>query len=435
MLVYKFGGVSIKDANRIRSILPLIKQKQSEPLVLVISALGKMTNAFELLLDLYRKNSGGKEAQLNLIKAYHIDILNTLFKKEDSIFQIIDQCFAHLQRDLEAFVNEEYDFAYDQLVTYGELLSSKIISAFLVQEEIPNIWSDASKLLITNDKYRDARLDWTKCRKMISLNLKPVFQNVHVVVTQGFLAGNASGKRTSLGREGSDFSAAILSYMLDAEALTVWKDVAGIRNADPRLFPSAKALPHISYHETVELAFYGASVIHPRSLQPLKLKNIPLYVRSFEYPEQYTLINRDNSDDKAYTSYIIRENQILFSIASLDFSFIDAENLTAILKLFSLYHFHIRLLQNSALNFSLVADENPLRLQELLNQLQKKYSVKYNRHLSLLSVRHFKNEELNKLFSQSKLLLEMHSRITQQFVLRTEELNALQEELEFYVCQ
>jgi aspartate kinase len=435
MLVYKFGGVSIKDANRIRSILPLIKQKQSEPLVLVISALGKMTNAFELLLDLYRKNSAGKEAQLNLIKAYHIAILDKLFKKEDPIFKTIDECFAHLQGDLALFANEDYDFAYDQLVTYGELLSSKIISAFLLKEQISNTWADASKLLITNDKYRDARLDWTKSHEMIRLKLKPVFQNVNVVVTQGFMAGNDSGKRTSLGREGSDFSAAILAHMLDAEALTVWKDVPGIRNADPRLFSSAKALPHISYHETVELAFYGASVIHPRSLQPLKLKRIPLYVRSFENPEKFTLINGDNSDDKENTSYIIRENQILFSIASFDFSFIDAENLTAILKLFSRYHFHIRLLQNSALNFSLVADENPLGLQALLDQLQKKYSVKYNRNLSLLSVRHFKNEELNKLFRQSKLLLEMHSRITQQFVLNTEELKALQEELEFYVCQ
>ncbi len=253
------------------------------------------------------------------------------------------------------------------------------------------------------------------------------------MITQGFIGGTEQGIRTTLGREGSDYSAAILAHCLNAEELTVWKDVPGILNADPKQFSEARSLKHISYHETVELAFYGAGVIHPRTLQPLKAKQIPLFVRSFLNSEQETIINSDNCDDRNIPSFIIKENQILFSIASRDFSFIDAEKLTGILKLFSINHFHIRLLQNSALNFSLVADENPLQLDELLNQLQGEFTVKYNRALSLLTVRNWKDERINNLFEDTELLLEMHNRMTDQFVMKAEDLKLKLEELAVFV--
>jgi len=433
MLVYKFGGASVKDAASIRALLPIIEKQKSEKLVLVISAMGKMTNAFEHLLALYRKDDPMKLNQLNQIKTYHLAIVSDLFDINHPTFQLLNDCFLKLEEKLKKVPSQSYDYAYDQTVVFGELLSTRIVSEFFKQNEVSNVLLDVSELLITNAKYRDARLDWEKTKAEIGSKLKPQFNKSRLIITQGFIGGTEKGIRTTLGREGSDYSAAILAHCLDAEELTVWKDVSGVLNADPKQFSEARNLKHISYHETVELAFYGASVIHPRTLQPLKSKHIPLFVRSFKNPEQETIINSDNSDDRNIPSFIIKENQILFSIASRDFSFIDAEKLTGILKLFSSNHFHIRLLQNSALNFSIVADENPLQLDELLAKLQGEFTVKYNRALSLLTVRHWKDERLNNVFEDTELLLEMHNRMTDQFVMKAEDLSKKIEQLSVFV--
>ena len=433
MLVYKFGGASVKDVASIRSLLPIIEKQKSEKLVLVISAMGKMTNAFELLLSLYRKNDEEKTTQLNKIKTFHFAIIDELFDKDHRIFSTINKCFAQLEEKLEQVSQQSYDYSYDQTVCYGELLSSSILSEFLNEQGVPNCLMNASEILVTNDKYRDAQLDWNMTKENISTKLKPKFEEFNLIITQGFIGGTKEGMRTTIGREGSDYSAAILANCLDASHLTVWKDVPGILNADPKQIPNAKCLKHISYHETVELAFYGASVIHPRTLQPLKIKNIPLFVRSFINPESVSLIDGNSHSDGEIPSFIIKDNQILFTIASRDFSFINAEKLTDILKLFSTYHFHIRLLQNSALNFSLVADENPLQLEVLLQQLKTEFSVKYNRNLSLLTVRHFQSPGLFKLFNKSEILLEMHSRMTQQFVLDSSFLQSKMEQLATFV--
>ncbi len=424
MLVYKFGGVSVKDAVHIRLLIPLIEEQKSEKMVLVISAMGKMTNAFELLLALFRKDDSEKYSQLNYIKTYHFDIINELFNKNHSIFEEIKHCFVQLETKLEQALSQSYDFSYDQTVGYGELLSSLILSEFLNNNGMQNCRLDASEFIITNDKYRDARVDWNKTKESIAAKLAPAFDKCNLIITQGFISGTIDGYRTTLGREGSDYTAAIIAHCLDAKQLTVWKDVPGILNADPKQFLNARNLKHISYHETVELAFYGASVIHSRALQPLKNKNIPLYIRSFIKPDLVSLIDNNSHTDAEIPSFIIKENQILFTIASRDFTFIDAEKLTGILKLFSTYHFYIRLIQNSALNFSLVTDENPLQLEELLNQLQIDYIIKYNRNLCLLTVRHFKNDSISKLFGNTEILLEMHSRMTQQFVLNSESLKS-----------
>lgn len=422
MLVYKFGGASVSDAASIRSLIPILEKQKSEKLVLVISAMGKMTNAFERLLTLYRKDDPMKLNQLNKIKTYHLSIVSNLFDINHSVFQLLNDCFLKLEEKLKLVSTQSYDYSYDQTVVFGELLSTRIVSEFFNQNKLTNVLLDASELLITNAKYRDARLDWEKTKEKIVAKLKPELKTCNLVITQGFIAGTESGIRTTLGREGSDYSAAILAHSMDAIELTVWKDVPGILNGDPKYFSEARNLKHISYHETVELAFYGASVIHPRTLQPLKTKQIPLFVRSFKNPKLETVINSNNADDAKIPSIIIKENQILFSIASRDFGFIDAEKLADILKLFSANHFHIRLLQNSALNFSLVADDNPLQLDELLNQLQGEFTLKYNRDLSLLSVRHMKDEQFNNLFEDTELLLEMHSRMTNQFVMKASDL-------------
>lgn len=417
MLVYKFGGASVKNAAGIRSLVPLIEKQKSEKLVIVISAMGKMTNAFEVLLDYSREKNALFPIQLQSIKDFHYAIIDELFEGNSAIYVTVEQLFKELLIKLELTNTESYDFAYDQTVCFGELLSSNILSSFFNSKSIVNKYRDASGLLITNEKYRDARINWPKTNQMASNELMHEFKSVDLIITQGFIGGTEAGQRTTLGREGSDFSAAIIANVLDAKELVVWKDVPGILNAHPKYFPLAKRLGHISYHETVELAFYGASVIHPRTLMPLKAKKIPLLVRSFNMPELETIINGDNADDVNTPSFIIKESQILFTIAARDFSFIDAEKLALILKLFSANHFHIRLIQNSALNFSIVADENPLQLSELLSQLQTDYSVKYNRELSLLTVRHYKDDSLSEIFSNTKVLLEMHSRITQQYVI------------------
>ncbi|MCD6180622.1 MAG: aspartate kinase [Bacteroidales bacterium] len=433
MLVYKFGGASVKDAYSIRSLLPLIEKQRSEKLLVVISAMGKMTNAFEHLLTLYREDNPMKLNQLNKIKTYHLSIISDLFEINHPVFQLVNNCFLQLEEKLAEASKQSYDYSYDQTVVFGELLSTRIVSEFFNQNKVDNILLDASDLLITNAKYRDARLDWEKTKEKISVKLTPQFEKASIVITQGFIGGTEAGRRTTLSREGSDYSAAIFAHFLNAEKLVVWKDVPGILNGDPKYFSKARSLKHISYHETVELAFYGASVIHPRTLQPLKAKQIPLFVRSFKNPDSETVINSNNTDDGDIPSFIIKENQILFSIASRDFSFIDAEKLTEILKLFSSNHFYIRLLQNSALNFSIVADENTLQLEELLKQLQKEYSVKYNRNLSLLTVRHWNDDRLNNLFTDIELLLEMHNRLTDQFVMKAQDLSRKLEGLLFIV--
>lgn len=423
MLVYKFGGASINEAKRINSLIPLIESKKSENLLIVVSAMGKMTNAFETLLKLYMKNAVNKEEQFIFIKNYHFELMKGIFNEQDSIFKTIDNYFGQVAEKLATLDREAYDFSYDQIVGYGEIISSRIFSAFLMQKDIENKWLDASGLIITNTKFRDAGVDWESTANRIESNLKPLFSDCNIIITQGFIGGTADGIRTTIGREGSDYSAAIFANCLDAESVTVWKDVPGILNANPLLLPKARNLGHISYHEAVELAFYGASVIHPRTLQPLKIKQIPLFVRSFLQPEKYSLIDNNAVTDGEIPSFIIKDNQILFSISTHDFSFIDAIKLTEILNLFSKHLFHIRLIQNSALNFSIVADENPLQLEELILNLKPNYKVKYNRNLSLLSVRHSGNGEIIKLFEKTEVLLELHTRTSMQFVLNTENLN------------
>lgn len=420
MLVYKFGGAAVKDAKTIRLLLPLIAEQKDSPLLIVVSAMGKMTNAFEQLLSAYRSNDKEKEAFLNSIKEYHYSILADLFEQNHSIFAKIEVCFSELENELENSAAQAYDFAYDQIVSFGELLSSRILSDYLNENQLLNNWVDVSDLIITNDKYRDAHIDWETTKAKVLHWMNRAFSQVNIVVTQGFIGGTKDGYKTTLGREGSDFSAAILANCLNARQLTVWKDVPGILNANPKEFPQAKNLKHLSYHETVELAFYGASVIHPRTLQPLKMKNIPLFIRSFLQPHLSSIVDNQNRFDSEIPTYILKENQILFTISSRDFDFIDAEKLTAILKLFSDFHFHIRLIQNSALNFSLVADENPLQLEELLFQLKTDYSVRYNRNLSMLSIRHSKDNRIAELFGNTEILLEMQSRASQQFVMRSD---------------
>ncbi|MBN2236783.1 MAG: aspartate kinase [Bacteroidales bacterium] len=423
MLVYKFGGASVKDAPHIRSLVPLILEKKSSGLTLVISAMGKMTNAFEKLLAFSRAQNSDYQQQFDFIKNYHLQICQDLFLSNHPIYNTLNQCFENIDKALFSTKNDSYDFAYDQVVSYGEILSTKMISAFLSEEKIENQWVDASMFIFTNKKYRDARVDWPatyNAMNSLMLSSKP---NT-LIISQGFIGGDGNGNRTTLGREGSDFSAAIFANAIQAESVTVWKDVPGVLNADPHYFPSAIQLNHLSYHETVELAFYGAQVIHPRTLYPLKQKQIPLYVRSFIEQESYSTIDGDLSSDKKFTSFIIKENQILFSISTRDFSFIDAERLAEISRLFSIHHFHIRLLQNSALNISIVADENPLQLEELFAQLHQEYTVKYNRDLSLFTIRHWKDDRVADLFQETKILLEMHSRLTRQFVMKTSDLMA-----------
>lgn len=433
MLVYKFGGASLKDAASVQSLLSIIEKQKSEKLVLVVSAMGKMTNAFELLLKQYRNNVPDKHSQLDKIMDFHFSIMNVLFEKDYPVFNLINECLIHLEETLHNAPNQSYDYAYDQCVSYGELFSSLILSEFLKLHGIKNTRMDASELLITNDKYRDAEVDLIKTEENIAAKIVPELEKVDMVLTQGFIGGTLQGIRTTIGREGSDYSAAILAHFLNSSQLTVWKDVPGILNADPKLLPSAQSLKHISYHEAVELAFYGASVIHPRTLQPLKAKQIPLYVRSFLNPDAYSLIDGNSVSDGEIPSFIIKEKQILFSIASRDFGFIDAEKLAEILNLFSTFHFHIRVLQNSALNFSLLADENPLQLEDLLQNLKTEYSVKYNRNLSLLTIRHMQDHSVTELFKDTEILLEMHSRSTQQYVLNAPDLDLKLEELTFFV--
>ncbi len=416
MKVFKFGGASVKDAKAVQNVINVLQETGFSNLVIIVSAMGKTTNALEKVVEFYLRNDPELQKSIQDVYEYHKNILNDLFQnREHMVFKKIKGLFSDLETTLKRNKSKQYDYVYDQIVSYGEIISTTIVSEYLNQHGFANQWLDARDFIKTDTAYRDAEVNWKVTQKLITdkINRKKLS------VTQGFIGSDKNNFTTTLGREGSDYTAGILAYCLGADSVSIWKDVPGVLNADPRVFENTELLSHISYEEAIELAFYGASVIHPKTIQPLQRKEIPLYVKSFLNPlSEGTSVKKGQPLDPYVPCYIVKKNQILLSLSSLDFSFIVEDNISEIFNLFHQYHIKVDLIQNSAISFSVCLDDKFNRFDELLNKLKPKFKVVYNKDVSLYTLRHFTNKAIESLEKNRDILLKQITRETYQMVIR-----------------
>lgn len=416
MQVSKFGGASVRNADAVRNLSKIV-ETLDKPQVIVVSAMGKMTNAFEALADHYF--AGEKEAmtnQYNDIREYHESIVSNLFGTfEMAVLEPFFRLLAELEVRLGQQPSMHFDFEYDQIVSFGELLSTRVVSAYLLFSGIDNQWVDVRYVLKTDDMYRDATVDWQLTSSLMQKTFS--FDGAPVYVTQGFLGGTLSNLTTTLGREGSDYTAAVIGNVLHADQVTVWKDVPGILNADPRLFPDAVKIDVLSYAEAIELSYYGAQVIHPKTLKPLQNKQIPLFVKSFVDAELPGTVIGKNSTYDSIPIFILKTNQVLLTLFPRDFSFITEHNLSEILALFSNYRIRINLLQTSALNFTACVD-NKWNLTPLMEELQKKLVLRYNEKVELLTIRNYSQKEIDEKLKGRTVIDSQITRKNARFVLK-----------------
>jgi aspartate kinase len=423
MKVFKFGGASVKDAPAIENLKNILQRYDNEQLVVVISAMGKTTNFMEKLLDAYYHTPEKVEGLVDELRAQHEGVAAQLMGENNPFLPHSDRLFTLLNEQLSRPISDNFDYDYDRIVSFGELLSTTLIAVYLDTQHLETKWLDARQLIRTDNTYREGHVDWTVTQKLVCNTINPYYQDrTHgIVLTQGFIAGTAENQTTTLGREGSDYSAAILAYTLDAESVTVWKDVPGILNADPKRFPNVVKIDTLTYHETVELAYYGASVIHPKTLRPLHNKQIPLFVKSFFHPENEGSKITQEAENVEVPSYIVKDNQLLISVSPRDFSIIGVENLSKILDILSDYRIKINLIQNSALTFSVCTDNVPLRLRPCLEALSKEFVVKFNEGIQLVTIRHYdQDSEQNalKIFDKQEVIIRQNNRHTIQLVLK-----------------
>jgi len=414
MRIFKFGGASVKDAAGIRNVFSVLQQTGYEDVLLVVSAMGKTTNALEVVIKDYFDKSAALKSSVQEVKKYHNQILLDLFDDEkNAVFTDVNKLFADLDYFLSQNKSPNYNFVYDQVVSFGELISTTILSHFMNFSGIKTHWIDVRNFIKTDNNYRDANVDWDLTQKTISKNVKKKVLNI----TQGFLGSDENNFTTTLGREGSDYTAAIFAYCLNAESVTIWKDVPGVMNADPRYFENASLLNQISYREAIELAFYGATVIHPKTLQPLQRKEIPLYVKSFLNPTlPGTSVSKGKDLEPSLPCFIVKKNQLLISLSSIDFSFIMEENISEIFALLHQYKMKVHLIQNSAISFSVCVDDKFGNFNELKNVLSKKFTVSYNENVSLYTIRHFDDKAAKMVEDGKSVLLKQVSRETMQIV-------------------
>ena len=414
MRIYKFGGASVKDAKGVKNLITILNYLGSEKTLIVVSAMGKTTNSLELVVKNYFENKEELQYSLNEVFNFHNKILEGLFNdNKEQIFYDVKEVFENLRIFLKRNKSPDYSFVYDQVVSFGEILSTKIINSYLNYSNIKCNWVDARELIKTDSKFRDANLNWEITKHSISKNINTKLLNI----TQGFIASDSNNFSTTLGREGSDYTAAIFAYCLNAQSVTIWKDVPGVLNADPRVFKKPQLLNQISYTEAIELAFYGASVIHPKTLQPLQKKEIPLYVKSFLNPSgNGTSISRGTKIDPLIPCFIVQRNLNLLKLSSLDFSFIVEDNISDIFQILHENKMKVDLIQNSAISFSVCVYDKYSRLKELLSILKATFKVECTENVSLFTIRHFNENSSKEILKNNTLLLEQRTNETLQLV-------------------
>jgi aspartate kinase len=414
MRIFKFGGASVKDAEGVKNLVKVLKQTGHDNVLVIVSAMGKTTNALEKVIHNYFNNTKELQSSIQDIKKYHNAILLDLFESDShKVFNSVFLLFKDLSSFFTTNKSPDYNFVYDQVVGYGELVSSTIVSAYLNEIGIKNNWLDVREFIKTDNYYRNAKIDWKATQELISKGVKTNQLNI----TQGFLGSDANNFSTTLGREGSDYTAAVFAYCLNATSATIWKDVPGVLNADPRYFENAQLLNEISYREAIELAFYGASVIHPKTLQPLQQKEIPFFVKSFLKPENDgTCIGKGKTLEPLIPCFIVKKNQVLIELSSLDFSFIVEENISEIFNLLHSYKMKVDVIQNSAISFSVCIDNTYNNLDRLLLHLKAKFKVTYHENVALYTVRHYTKQAVQKLEEHKTVLLKQIYNETVQIV-------------------
>lgn len=415
--VFKFGGASVNSAQAVQNMASIVKRYHDagRQMVIVVSAMGKTTNALEQLVPNAKQEDEQEIIFKNLVD-YHLQIVRHLFPNpSDEIYIKLRALFADLEESRKRS-SGEYNYDYDQVVSYGELLSTTIISAYLEQCGVGNQWVDVRKIIVTDGANRCAQVDWSRTMENREA-LEQFLKGGRSVVTQGFIAASKEGVTTTLGREGSDYTAAVLSYMLEVKRMTIWKDVPGFLNADPKYFPDTVKIEEMPYHEAIEQAYYGASVIHPKTIKPLQNKQIPLYIKSFINPEaEGSVVGPYEVIKPQIPLYIFKENQVLMSIMPKDFSFIAEENLQRIFSILSQVGVSVNLMQNSALSFSICIDYNKILIDQLIERLSADFKVRYNREMELVTVRHYTQEIIDSIVAGRKVFLEQRSRDTAQLV-------------------
>jgi aspartate kinase len=415
MKIFKFGGASVKDAEGIKNVVNVLKHEGFENTLIVISAMGKMTNAFEEVVHAYVQKSNDLPQKIEYVTTYHVNIIKDLFKQntEPVLFEV-EQLLVKLSGFFITNKSKDYNYIYDQIVGYGELISTKIVSMYFNEVGIENQWIDVRNFIKTDTNYRDAYIKWEETAKNIE---KLNCNKLHI--TQGFLGSTSKNKTTTLGREGSDFTAAIFAYCLNAKSLTIWKDVDGVLNADPRYFKTTTLLTQISYSEAIEMAFYGASVIHPKTLKPLENKNIPLYVRSFlKLDLAGTKVSKGKSLLPQTSCFIVKQQQILVSISALDFSFMVEYNLSDIFKLLHHHKLKVNLIQNSALSFSVCLEDKFNQFQQFIADIKLKYKVSFTENVTLYTVRHATENDISAIEQKGTVLLKQVTKETVQVIMQ-----------------
>lgn len=422
MRVFKFGGASVKSSEAVRNVAVVLRDQSKEPILVVISAMGKITNKLEALVDAYFHDKPTKKEIYQEVKNFHNQIVSELIDNEYDYYEVDNllvelECIIEKKRDETA----SYDEEYDRIVPFGELLSTKIVSTYLNKIGYVNRWMDARNFVITTEKHRRAKVLWEESVPLIQNSLKPLVKR-HTIITQGFVGRSLKHKNTTLGREGSDYSAAIFAFALDAESVTIWKDVAGVMNGDPKRFDDAVLIPKLSFNEAIELAYYGASVIHPKTIQPLKSKHIPLYVKSFVNPNEpgTEVLENENLTLNETQCYIVKEDQSLITIATEDFSFIVEDNLEIIFNAINCVGIQLNLMQNSAISFMACFNHDDQKAAQLMELLGDNFKVNLENGHTLMTIFNYSEDssKLDSMVDESKVVLEQKSNRALQLVFK-----------------
>ncbi len=415
--VYKFGGASVKDAESIRNVGNILQKEKGNPLVIIVSAMGKNTNALEGVLKEHFNQTGKANEVLEKIKQFHYQICNELFGEKHPVYHDLNDTFVEIEWILED-EPEAYDYMYDQIVSVGELLSSKILTAYLNSQDLPTQWLDARGIIRTDELYRDAWVQWEETEANAKKQVAPIVESGKFVLTQGFIGSTADNNTTTLGREGSDYTAAIFSFCLNAESMSIWKDVEGVMTADPRLFDQVTKIDKLSYREAIEMTYYGAKVIHPKTIKPIQNKNIPLYVKSYENPSaEGTMITSDVNS--SYPPMIaVEKNQVMLNISTKDFSFVAEHHIKNIFEEIAEKRLQVNMMQNTAISFDICVNDIDDRVENFVEAMKEDFEVTIEKGLELITIRHFQKPLVESLKHGKIVMMEHRIRETVQLVMK-----------------
>ncbi len=418
MKVFKFGGASLRDATNIRNVASILQRYSQDSLVIVVSAMGKTTNALEAVLAAHEKQNGEAPGLYNAFKEAHYAIMRELFEQDDKIFTEVNDTFVEGEWVLDEEPADNYDYMYDQIVCMGELVSSKIVAAYLNKAGLPTAWLDARDVIATDNTFREGWVIWDKTRVNAQKIVPPMLEKSRFVLTQGFIGSTSENFTTTLGREGSDYSAAIFSHCLDAEQMIIWKDVPGVLNADPRIFDNTIKLDRLSYREAIEMTYYGAQVIHPKTIKPLQNKNIPMFVKSFLDPDAPGTEISSDTDDLYPPIIVVEKNQALLHISTLDYSFVAEHHMARLFGKAADLRIFVNMMQNTAVSFTICVPNAPDRIEKFIKGISDEFRVKVESGLELITVRHYTEETIANLKKNKVVLFEERIRNTMHMVVK-----------------